>query len=261
MSLHSTPPPRRIRILIINPNTSQSMTEGLRPAIESLAYNDTTYTYHTAPSGVFSINSPADALLSTTHNLPSLLPLLAQHDAFLVACFSPHPLVAALKGQTAKPVVGIFEASIASAVQLLTYPSPPPAGAGKRDDDDAGSGKLARFGIVTTGVIWKHALESAIRSPGPEMLGPERVDVLLAGVEAVGMDAGDLHGSEQVEELVRKAVGALGEVGVVILGCAGMVGMNRWVREELDRRGKGGKVVDGVKAGVGILQGLVRVGW
>lgn len=272
MSIHLTPAPPPIRILIINPNTSESMTGALRIPIESLAYNHTIYNYRTAPSGVSSINSPADALLSTTHVLPSLLPLLAQHDAFLVACYSPHPLVAALKARTTKPVVGIFEASIASAVQLLTYRVPHRAGAEggietgglhpaagtEQERDGGGSGALARFGIVTTGAMWKSVLENAIRSSGPEMLGPERADGLLAGVEALGMHAGELHGSQHVEGLVRAAVRRLGDVGVVILGCAGMVGMDRWVQEELDGMGKGGQVVDGVKAGIGILQGLVR---
>lgn len=44
-----------------------------------------------------------------------------------------------------------------------------------------------------------------------------------------------------------------------MLGCAGMVGMEGWVRGEMELDGvEGGRVVDGVKAGVGVLQGLVR---
>lgn len=98
------------------------------------------------------------------------------------------------------------------------------------------------------------------------MLGPERAAVLFAGVQTIGLDAGDLHGESQqegeVEKRVRRAVrrlvdGETGKVGVIVLGCAGMVGMERWVREEWAGSG-GGRVLDGVKAGVGILQGLVR---
>lgn len=66
-----------------------------------------------------------------------------------------------------------------------------------------------------------------------------------------------------MERRVKEAAGRLvagnrtagREVGVVILGCAGMVGMEGWVREVV---GEGVKVVDGVRAGVGLLQGLVR---
>ncbi|KAK0515870.1 hypothetical protein JMJ35_001904 [Cladonia borealis] len=108
-----------IKILIINPNTTQSMTDGLRAPVESLDYNNTSYTYHTSPHGPPSINSPSDAALSATLTLPSLLPLLPTHDAFLIACYSPHPLVSLLKTHTSKPVLGIFEASIYTALQLL----------------------------------------------------------------------------------------------------------------------------------------------
>lgn len=55
---------------------------------------------------------------------------------------------------------------------------------------------------------------------------------------------------------------ARGDVGVIILGCAGMAGMEEWVREEVDSGGQTGvRVVDGVKAGVGVLQGLLRGGY
>ncbi|KKY24574.1 putative hydantoin racemase [Diplodia seriata] len=142
-------------ILIINPNSTASMTEGLRPLVEALAFHDsTTYTFFTAPSGPPSINNERDAADSTTHCFPALRPLLAAHDAFLVACYSPHPLVAALKAElavvvdsssTIKPVTGIFEASVATALQIVSS-SPP----------------REKFGIVSTGKVWEEILERAV---------------------------------------------------------------------------------------------------
>lgn len=134
---------------------------------------------------------------------------------------------------------------------------------------------------MSTGVQWKDILELALGAEvggeGGVGLGTEGVERWCAGVECVGVDAGDLHpggedkgddGKEQgdkVKEAVMAATGRLlarGDVGVVILGCAGMVGMEEWVREEVARRGgEGVRVVDGVKAGVGVLQGLVRGGF
>lgn len=208
-----------------------------------------------------------------------------------------------LKRRTAKPVLGIFEASIASAVQLLSHiPRVLEHEELEKESDPAGRGDLAasshldtntgttprqkpgtpeplphtqKFAIITTAAIWGPVLSNAVRSAEPEMLGPERASALFAGVETVGLNAGELHGGPQqegeVERRVRKAVRKLvdgkeeeGEVGVIVLGCAGMVGMERWVREEWAGLKNGrrvweeGKVVDGVKAGVGILQGLVR---
>ncbi|MCJ1462628.1 Arp2/3 complex subunit, actin nucleation center [Pseudocyphellaria aurata] len=255
--------------------------------------SETQYTYFTNPTGVSSINSPDDAALSTDHALPAVLPLLRRHDAFLVACFSPHPLVRALKRRTNKPVVGIFEASIASAVQLLNHLPRISAGEESEESQHEGIGDATatphlettpaqqvgttavdpppptqKFAIISTADVWGPVLSSAVRSADPEMLGPERAAALFAGVQTIGLDAGDLHGKSQqegeAEKRVRCAVRKLvdgeegqGEVGVIVLGCAGMAGMERWVREEWVRSG-GGRVLDGVKAGVGILQGLVR---
>jgi len=256
-----------IKILIVNPNTNQSMTEALRAPIESLDYNNvnppspttttttttnkpltnhrpsqTTYTYLNPPTGPSSINDLPTTTLSSTHTLPHILPHLPTHHAFLIACYSPHPLVPLLKRHTAKPVMGIFEASVAAAVQLLR-------------------GGEERFGIVSTGEGWKRVLEGAVRG---EVLGREGAERWFGGVECCGMRAGELEGGEGVEGRVKLAVGRLvggegeGRVRVVVLGCAGMVGMEGWVREVV---GEGGRVVDGVRAGVGILQGLVRCGF
>ena len=113
-------------------------------------------------------------------------------------------------------------------------------------------------------------------------LGIEGAKTWFAGTECVGVDAGDLHpeepsvhtpnageggleGEDKIKNAVMAATGRFldrGDVGVIVLGCAGMVGMDEWVREEVVRRGlEGVRVVDGVKAGVGVLQGLVRGGF
>lgn len=203
----------------------------------------------------------------------------------------------ALKRRTAKPVIGIFEASVASALQLLSHiPRIPVPEAPNEKLEEKGHSttsdlnatntpqqaaaateshlRTQKFAIITTAAIWGPVLDSAVRSADPEMLGRERGAALFAGVQTVGLNAGDLHGGQQeVEEVERRVRGAVrrlvdgeggGEMGVIVLGCAGMVGMEEWVRDEWarsrsgERSWEGSKVVDGVKAGVGILQGLVR---
>ncbi|KAL9600187.1 MAG: hypothetical protein Q9219_003330 [cf. Caloplaca sp. 3 TL-2023] len=312
-------------ILIINPNSNTSMTDSLRAPIDSLNYNDTTYTYFTAPPpSPYSINSLPDAAASTRASLPSLLPLLhtsspehpPQFDAILVACYSPHPLVQELQRAVIPriPVVGIFEASVSVAVQLLSSSF---AVDTATEEEVEGIGveekkmeKRRKFGIVSTGEQWGGILSDAITSlpssstngiasASASALGPELANAVFAGVETLGVDAGDLHpttadsesqtlvkdsgkggeeggGEESVEAKVKAATRRLldrgeegEEVGVVVLGCAGMVGMEGWVREEVAEvegrrgggKGKGVRVVDGVKAGVGVLQGLVRGGY
>ncbi|KAH7063318.1 Asp/Glu/hydantoin racemase [Macrophomina phaseolina] len=237
-------------ILIINPNSTAPMTEGLKPLVDALGFQDsTTTTFFTAPSGPSSINNEADAATSLTHSLPALRPLLDAHDAFLVACFSPHPLVAALKAEPAvraarKPVTGIFEASVAASL-LLVRP------------DQA-------FGIVSTGRVWEEILGGAVR----EFLGVEG-SRRFAGTQTTGLAATELHEVEAGEvrrrmvEATRRLVKG-GNVGVVCLGCAGMAGMGETVREacveELgEEEGSRVCVVDGVQAGVSWLVGAMRM--
>lgn len=209
--------------------------------------------------------------------------------------------------RTRKPTIGIFEASIAAAIQLLpiqkSYPKQNAHDPGEYvktadQEEHAQHGMtkeakeetstFAKFGIVSTGAIWKEVLTTAIQSSHPGMLGSLAFG-LFAGVETIGLDAGDLHppsppsspplpttapsyssttttsvptAPQTIEQKVRSAARRLlqaGDVGVVVLGCAGMVGMDTWVRAEMEGCiGKAGRVIDGVKAGVGILQGLVR---
>lgn len=195
----------------------------------------------------------------------------------LVACFSPHPLVGEVLGwdgerrrkllleedgggnegekggRRRRPLLatGILEASIWTAVGLLSASSSFADGGGREK-------KQKKFGIISTGSQWKTILNDAIG----DILGEEGKGRWFAGTECVGVDAGGLHEEgASVKEKVMVATGRLmdrGDVGVVVLGCAGMVGMEAWVREVA---GEEVAVVDGVKAGVGLLQGWLKGGF
>ena len=176
-----------------------------------------------------------------------MTPILSSHDAALVACYSPHPLVEALRPRL--PITtGILEASISAALSVL--------------------GPTERFGIVSTGKAWEEILGRAVDELlGARLAEGERWEGVkskcFAGVETTGLSAVELHEAPQdevrqrVKEAVRRLVGR-GGVKCVVLGCAGMAGMEDWVREEV---GKSVWVVDGVRAGVGALQGLLRGGF
>ncbi|KAJ9637697.1 hypothetical protein H2201_006790 [Coniosporium apollinis] len=237
-------------ILIINPNSTQSMTKALEPLVDELGFKDTAYTFFTAPSGPTSINNEDDAAESAEHCLPHLKPLLDNHDGFLVACYSQHPLVPQLKNEPVvkdgrKPVTGIFEASVATSLQLIA--------------------PNTTFGIVSTGKVWEAILSDAV----VELLGTgENGSKRFAGVETTGLNATELHdtSAEEVRRRMKDAVRRLlgeAKVGAICLGCAGMAGMNEMVREacveelgkeEGDRVG----IVDGVQAGVAWLEGAIR---
>jgi len=237
------------------------------------------YTFFTSPSpGIPSINSPEDAAKSAEICLPSLVPLLPHHDAFLVACYSQHPLVPQLKSEcrkltasatagsegrgARKYVTGIFEASVLTSMSLI--------------DDHEG------FGIVSTGKIWEPELETAVeRFLGSDGSYYDNEVSRFLGCETTGLNASELHDlpGEEVRKKMMDATKRLLERGVsgnevvnksdteaICLGCAGMVGLEDAVRQACAEwlgtaAAKEVYIIDGVKAGVGLLCSLARTGF
>ncbi|EXJ75945.1 uncharacterized protein A1O5_00453 [Cladophialophora psammophila CBS 110553] len=205
-----------VRILIINPNTSQHMTDALVPVVENLGIPAAQYTFFTCPTtpgSIPSINSPADAAKSAEICLPHLVPLLPHHDCFLVACYSQHPLVSELKRECAaltaaatphgsgarKYVTGIFEASVLASLALLGEAEGDLETTATTATESFREGSGA-FGIVSTGKVWEHALQTAVE----EFLGYPATAATTAvttgesksrfvGCETTGLNASELH--------------------------------------------------------------------
>lgn len=188
---------------------------------------------------------------------------VANYDAFLVACYSVNPLVNMLKPlfpgdkRQTTPVYGIFEASVDASIALL----PPPTTEGSVT-------KYQKFGIVTTGKYWEQVLTDGVL----QYLNCKSVAECprFKAVETTGLNASELHSAppEEVRSKMMAATRRLvkdGDVDAICLGCAGMAGMDEMVQEacveELGaERAKQIHIVDGVKAGVVILDRLVREG-
>ncbi|KAM3415297.1 hypothetical protein BST61_g8826 [Cercospora zeina] len=235
-------------MLIINPNTTKAMTDGLVPLVDTLGFHTTRFEYFTAPDGVPSINNEEDAARSAEACLPELKQELNNHDAFLVCCYSQHPLVPRLRqclrdAGLQKPVAGIFEASVATSLQAIDLSQ--------------------KFGIVSTGSQWEDILGDAVRA----LLGgsSER----YAGCRSTGLNADQLHTApkDEVDQKMKVATKHLLEEGakVICLGCAGMAGMEQTVRNACieglgEQDGRRIKIVDGVVAGVSFLDGALRSG-
>jgi Asp/Glu/hydantoin racemase len=256
-----------VRVLVINPNTTEAITALLPPLISSLPLHPDSLasSYFTCPKpGIPSINSPDDSEKSAEYCLPHLIPALPHHDAFLVACYSHHPLVGQLQeeclkvassdnviesGRSRKYVTGIFEASVLASLSLL-QPN-------------------QTFGIVSTGKVWETALPTAVH----QFLGSSGSSRFV-GCETTGLNADQLHDlpedevkqkmMEATKRLLRKGAESSGEgsnVGAICLGCAGMVGLDSAVRtaciEELgESQGNAVHIVDGVVAGILQLHGM-----
>lgn len=215
-------------ILIVNPNSSVSITDGLKEVIDPAP--EFTYKFFTAPYGPPEIDSYSTEIESAAACTQALLAVLDQHDAFLIAFYSDHPLIQILREHTRKPVLGIFQASV---LQALAY-------------------GCDKFAIVTTGTIWERVLDGAVLN----MLGSH---ARYAGTISIGM--GDLELNDLSEELVNQQIvdASLDAVSrgatCILLGCAGMAGMDEAVKKAV---GNKVRVIDGVVAGTEILVGMVR---
>jgi Asp/Glu/hydantoin racemase len=223
-------------------------------------------TPYTAP-----LASPAsiddDAGLEASHAAvladPSLPNAADGRDGLLVACYSEHSLVGDLAARhPAVAVAGILEASVLAALGLG-----------------------GRWGVVTTGRFWEKHLEDGVArylgtTPAGAGVGGGEVrrkgHGKFVGVFSTGLNAGDFHSPEVTEEVVRQRLreatrkllqappdGPDTRVSTVVLGCAGMAGLGEIVREEArevygEEEGGRVNVVDPVRAGVVVLEGIIR---
>lgn len=202
---------------------------------------------YTAPAdSPASINDDGDIKASTEVVWANLEAdgLLKDYDGVLIACYSKHTLVEQIQARLpGLPVTGIFEASVLASLPLVR----------------PGRG----WGIVTTGKFWEAHLSDAVES----FLGADNASFL--GVQSTGLLAGDFHGDvppDVIRDKLKAATKRLlakGRPDCILMGCGGMAGLEEVirtaVREELGEQvAKDVYVVDGVRAGVGVIEQMVR---
>jgi allantoin racemase len=210
-----------MKILIINPNSDPGMTSAIQESAEAFA--DGSLLVETIPT----LSAPR-FIETHTHEIecgPGMVELMREHekgyDAFVVACHSDVH-VEALREATRKPVIGIGEASM----KLASF--------------------LGRtFSVVTT---HQHSVPGKLEQARKCHLENQLVSVRApeAGEEGLG-------DFELFLELSRRAREDGAEV--IVLGCAGLAGMDRRLQETLDM-----PVLDGVVCALILAAGFSRHG-
>lgn len=233
-----------LRILVINPNSSSSITAALRGVLQPTCPPDIALTFFNPSTGPPGIKDPETADQSCSACLDELTGFAAkldllQYDGAVVACFSTHPLIDALRRVYAShshhgQVLGIYHAGVACA--LLT-PDP--------------------FGILATGTGEKPNLVAATS----EFLGASSssrfAGVLTTGLQVVELQEGDQAKVEAGMKDTTKRLIAKG-AKTIIFGCAGMSGMEEWVQSAAREQGATVRIVDGAKSGVHMLAAMIR---
>ena len=216
-----------MKLLVVNPNTTVSMTEKIGAAARLVANPGTVIEAVNPSMGPVSIEGFYDEALC----LPGLLTEIAAGtkrgaEAAIVACFDDPGLDAA-RAIAPFPVLGICEA----AMRLASFLG-------------------HRFTIVTTLPISLPAMEGLIRRYGMEGRGRARA----AGVPVLALDDRASGAVDKVRAEIRRAIAEDG-AECILLGCAGMADLARDLTAEM-----GLPVIDGVAAAVKLAEGLVGLG-
>ena len=211
-----------MRIRVINPNTTESMTALIEASARAVAGPGTVVEAVTSTTGPASIESHYDEALA----VPGILAALGGADGYVLACFGDPGLDAAREVATG-PVVGIAEAAMHAATLV-------------------GRG----FSVVTT--------LSRTRGRAHDLAARYVAAGACRGVHACDIPVLDLESDPAAgKEVIALARHALERDGsdVIVLGCAGMADFAASASAEL-----GVPVIDGVAAATVLVQSLVTLG-
>lgn len=195
-----------MRIYVINPNTSESMTDHIRRELEKIKRPDTELTVVCPEHGPISIESAYDEALAG----PPTLELVRKaneegYHAIVLACFSD-PSLDAAKEISDVPIVGIEEATMHVAAMLGH-----------------------KFSITTS-----LRNRVPVRDMHTRLRGVDSAyaSTLVLDMSVLEMDANPDKAKARILELARKAVQDDG-TEVIVLGCAGLAGYAEDVEREL----------------------------
>ncbi|TIS57615.1 MAG: aspartate/glutamate racemase family protein [Mesorhizobium sp.] len=216
-----------MQILVVNPNTTASMTETIAAAARSVAGAWTEVVAVTSSMGPVSIEGYYDEALA----VPGLLVEIATGErsgaqAAIIACFDDTGLDAA-RAMANIPVIGICEASLAVASFIAQ-----------------------RFTVVTTTERSRVPVEGLVHRYG--MAG--RARVRAADIPVLALEDPTSDAVPKLRDEIARAI-EKDRAEAIVLGCAGMADLAAELQREF-----GVPVIDGVGAAVKQAEALIALG-
>ena len=215
------------RIVVVNPNTTASMTTTIAAAARGVAAPDTEIIPVTSSMGPVSIEGYYDEAFA----LPGLLKAIAQGQtdgahAAVIACFDDTGLDAA-RAMASIPVIGICEAALVTAAFIAK-----------------------RFTVVTTMERSRVPIEELAQRYG--MAG--RARIRAANIAVLALEDPNSGARDRLRNEIVRAI-AEDNAEAIVLGCAGMADLARDLSRQF-----GLPVIDGVGAAVKQAEALVALG-
>ena len=215
-----------MRILVVNPNTTASMTEKIGAAARRVASAGTEIVAVNSLFGPASIEGFYDEAMSLAGML-DVIRKASGYDAVVIACFDDTGLDAA-RCLTEKPVIGIGEAAYHMASMISN-----------------------KFSVVTTLARSVPALEHNLHRYGliARCARVRSSEVAVLDLEHPGSDA-----CNRISAEIGRAV-AEDRAEAIVLGCAGMADLAESLAKD-----HGLPVLDGVTCAVGLAEAMVKLG-
>src|SRR3954464_4574167 len=210
-----------VKILIVNPNTTTSMTKTIADAARAVAAAGTEISDVTSSMGPVSIEGFYDEAFA----VPGLIQAFLggpDADAGIIACFDDTGLDAA-RSAAPFPVVGICEAALVTAGQIAK-----------------------RIAVITTLPRSIVPLEELVRRYG----FAERASVTACNVAVLDLQKPGSGAEQKLDAEISRALDKGAEA--IVLGCAGMADLTAKLSQKF-----GVPVVDGVAAAVKQAEALV----
>ncbi|MET4128595.1 aspartate/glutamate racemase family protein [Roseovarius sp. MBR-6] len=215
-----------MKLLLINPNTTVSMTRKAELAARRVARPDTQVIATNSRSGPPSIEGFYDVAAC----LPGLIEEARRHpdvDAVVIACFDDTGLDA-LRCLFDVPVIGIGEAGYHAAAMLAH-----------------------RFSVVTTLSRSVAGISDNLRRYG---LDAKCASVRATDIPVLKLEEGDPASLDQIRSEIAAAI-AQDKAEAIVLGCAGMADLMQDLSAEFTI-----PVIDGIACAVGMAEALVSAG-
>lgn len=217
-----------MKIKIINPNTTWSMTDKIAACARQVAGAATEIIAVSPSMGPVSIESHYDEAMCVPGVLDEVREGEASgFDGYVIACFGDPGLYAA-REIARGPVIGIAEAAM-----------------------HAASFVGASFSVVTTlsrtcGMAWHLA----------ERYGMQRFcrNVRACDLNVLDLERTDSDSFRVITEECRRAL-TQDKADCIVLGCAGMTNLCQEISREIDA-----PVIDGVSVAVSMVESVVRLG-
>lgn len=215
----------RPRILVINPNSNETVTRGLSDALDEIRFAD-------GPEIVCRTLAEGPVGIETQEHIESVtLPLrrlVTSTDAaaFVIACYSD-PGLHVCREATARPVFGINEAGVLTAL-----------------------GRGERFGVIA---IRQASIRRHVR-----YLRQMGLVERLAGERSLDMSVAETaSGDRTLDKMIEigRELRDLDRADVIVMGCAGMARHRRPLEDAL-----GVPVIDPTQAAVAMAMGAVVFG-